>query len=450
PQPATSVSAASNTIKKCFNEISGIYLSKYNNVYGLQFYSPAGGLIELDSNQKATGNYFSDLGGFYECKDQGKSRTKLSHHAIYYNEAGNQSVITTNSDVNCLGAHSDCSDNVVYCSNGTIVSQTYPYELPDPSTGKFTNPILPVIKHKFESQRLYKHPIVNLTSPENKCYNDLAGIYITRYSDGSYAVTVMVPSGYFVTVLTSERNADGTFNRGTGVGGWYCTNTLAVNGISNYFNYPANRVTNRESIGSSAFYMQCPAKADGSTQYENCTGELTSSYYPLQYQRMPFRGGSSSPSLTFTSNRYFTSPSIRPCHGNLSGVYAVRFKITTPPKFVTQYIFNFYQTGILQGGSANENNEKNPTSNIFGTWECNNNSNLELKFLLFGFVSHNRSSSAVYPAQFTLKCQNQQCTGTGATFSYLVKLPHNGKIPGTPLIQVNYTITAQKLQYENY
>ncbi|CAF4593737.1 unnamed protein product [Didymodactylos carnosus] len=196
--------------------------------------------------------------------------------------------------------------------------------------------------------------------------------------------------------------------------------------------------------------MQCPAKADGSTQYENCTGELTSSYYPLQYQRMPFRGGSSSPSLTFTSNRYFTSPSIRPCHGNLSGVYAVRFKITTPPKFVTQYIFNFYQTGILQGGSANENNEKNPTSNIFGTWECNNNSNLELKFLLFGFVSHNRSSSAVYPAQFTLKCQNQQCTGTGATFSYLVKLPHNGKIPGTPLIQVNYTITAQKLQYENY
>ncbi|CAF1508264.1 unnamed protein product, partial [Didymodactylos carnosus] len=107
--------------------------------------------------------------------------------------------------------------------------------------------------------------------------------------------------------------------------------------------------------------MQCPAKADGSTQYENCTGELTSSYYPLQYLRMTFRDGSSSPSLTFTSNRYLTSPSIRPCHGNLSGVYAVRFKITTPPKFVTQYIFNFYQTGILQGGGANENNEKNPT-----------------------------------------------------------------------------------------
>ncbi|CAF4525558.1 unnamed protein product, partial [Didymodactylos carnosus] len=227
-------------------------------------------------------------------------------------------------------------------------------------------------------------------------------------------------------------------------------NTRAVNGISNYFNYPANRVTNRESIASSSFYIQCPAKAEGSTQYENCTGELTSSYYPLQYQRMPFRDGVSSPSLTLTSNRYLTSPSIKPCHSNMSGVYAVRFTVTTIPKFVTEYIFNLYPTGSLQGGSANENNEKNPTSNIFGTWECNNKGKIQSNYLLFGFVSHNRSAPVVYPAHFTLKCQNERCTGSGASFTYLLKLPHNGKIPGTPLIQVKYTIQVQKLQYDNY
>ena len=210
------------TIPKCYGDISGIYLRKYldNGELSLLFFFPLGGVLQFNAEEKVnTSNYFTDATGFYTCKKVRKSHDKIiSFRGLSFGESGNKSVIQTQSSVRCHGAIDDCSDNLVTCSNGTVSRREYAFQAPDETTGEFTNPISPKSTRQFQSRRLFSHPKVSLTTATDRCYADMSGIYITQYPDGGYDVKGLLPLGYFVSVVSGARNADGTFNRGTSMG----------------------------------------------------------------------------------------------------------------------------------------------------------------------------------------------------------------------------------------
>lgn len=212
----------STAMSRCYASISGIYLRKYldNGELSLLFFFPLGGVLEFNAEEKVnTSNYFTDATGFYTCKKVRKSRDKIiSFRGLSFGEAGNKSVIETQSNVRCHGATDDCSDNLVTCSNGTVSRQEYAFQAPDETTGEFTNPISPESTRQFQSRRLFSRPTVSLTTATDKCYAYMSGIYITQYPDGGYDVKGLLPLGYFVSIASGARNLDGTFNRGTSMG----------------------------------------------------------------------------------------------------------------------------------------------------------------------------------------------------------------------------------------
>ena len=207
-------------IPPCFAAISGIYLRRYNDrsSYGLLFYFPLGGVLQLNSNEKQnSSNYFSDPTGFYKCTSQGSVR-KLTYQGVYINELGNKTVSVAQSSSKCYGAIDDCSDRVVTCKNGNATTQEFVLEQPDNRTRKFTNALGSPVSKAFKSLRLYTHATVSSKTGSDKCYTELAGTYVVQYSDGSYGIVAFTPLGYLVSVTSNERNVDGTFNRGTSVG----------------------------------------------------------------------------------------------------------------------------------------------------------------------------------------------------------------------------------------
>ncbi|CAF4356210.1 unnamed protein product, partial [Didymodactylos carnosus] len=206
-------------IPACFKDISGIFLRKFNdsNDYALNFFFPLGGALQLSSTEKLNaGQFFSDQSGFYECTKQ-LGKIVLSFHGVYFQESGNMSVGLTKAQAICQGASDDCSDREVQCSNGTVTTQFYKLEEPNPITGSYTNPISPITTRYFESQRLYTHPTVTSVA-DDQCYSEMSGVYVVQYSDGTYGLVALTALGYLFSVTSNERRKGGLHNRGTSVG----------------------------------------------------------------------------------------------------------------------------------------------------------------------------------------------------------------------------------------
>ncbi|CAF1142695.1 unnamed protein product [Didymodactylos carnosus] len=160
----------------CFNNISGVYLAKYDDTaFGLIFFFPLGGVLLFTSDEKTTQNqYVSDTNGLYSCEGEGKGQKKLSFNTLSYGQSGNKSIIVSHSTIVCRGAVDDCSDRVVSCSDGLQTSRHYKYQAVDFKTGRFHNPLSPKIKTSFDMRRLETHKTVS-TDPNgrDKCYGSI-------------------------------------------------------------------------------------------------------------------------------------------------------------------------------------------------------------------------------------------------------------------------------------
>ncbi len=233
-------------------------------------------------------------------------------------------------------------------------------------------------------------------------------------------------------------------------GTWYCGNNEAISSMSSSFTYPNSTDTNGQSIISSSVYMQCPAKTT-SGQYENCTGQLSESYFPLQYNRLPFRDGrpltSSPPS--FISNRLFAQPTIQACHSTYAGQYIFNF-IFESPAFTAENNFILYRNALLYAATGNENNPIDLVSNIAGIWNCDANGSLIIDEILFQYATVNKTTPAFYINTVQLQCVNNQCQGSVSELSYPLQLPINGKFSGAPTNTNPGSVTARLLDYENY
>ncbi|CAF1161577.1 unnamed protein product [Didymodactylos carnosus] len=414
-------------IPKCFNDVSGIYLRKFNtgNDYSLLFYFPLGGVLQLDSTAKLNSNqYFSDRIGFYNCSQSSNGGTKqmLRFNGIYFGESGNKSIGLTKSMSTCQGASNDCSDDVVQCPKGNVSTQFYKFEAPDPKTGVYTHPIPPKTNRQYQSQRLYTHPTVTLTETRDTCYSKMGGIYVVRYANGIYALVAFTPLGYLISVTSNKRNKDGTFNRGTSVGIWFCSTTSqSMSGQSNYFTYPANTQTKGQKMISSTFYIQCPS----STSYDNCLGtqqELVS--------------------------RLYVTPIIKSCHLTYSGIYSITITITTPFKLTVQSVLILYRNGVVFGAGQNENEPQNPTGNTLGTWQCTSKT-ITFKAIYIGYTSATRTAPIFIATNNKLTCQqNTRCSGNYADNNYALQLPLNGTFSNKPTASINGTVTIRKLDYK--
>ena len=243
-----------------------------------------------------------------------------------------------------------------------------------------------------------------------------------------------------------------SFISSTSIGAWYCRITHTASGLSNYFTYPANTATNGQSIVTSTFYMQCPPKSTNLSQYENCTGQQSESYYPPQYQRMPFRNGrplSSSPP-TFTASRLFSQPAIKSCHQKYAGQYAVTFNLTSPSKIVDQDAYILYRNGFFYVACSGENSRDVPCSNLLGVWDCNDtNGDLLISRTYFKYPPADNATALIYYSRTKLTCTKNRCAGGFSVAGFPLQLPVNGKFSGAPSITILGSLTLRKLPLQN-
>ena len=233
-------------------------------------------------------------------------------------------------------------------------------------------------------------------------------------------------------------------------GVWYCGEGNTISSTSNAFTYADSTATNGQSIVSSSVYMQCPVKS-AVGQYENCTGQLSESYFPLQYSRLPFRDGkpltTSPPS--FTGSRLFAQPPVQTCHSTFAGQYAFTFSFQSPA-FTAQNNYILYRNALLYAATGQENNPEDLVSNLVGVWNCDANGALVINEILFRYTTPDRTTSSVYANTVQLQCANKQCQGTVREDSYLAQLPMNGQFSNAEIPTNPGTVTALLLDFENY
>ncbi|CAF1240176.1 unnamed protein product, partial [Didymodactylos carnosus] len=370
--------------QQCFNDISGVYLRRYNDIgddYALVAYFPSGGALTIEANEKQNAlRYYGDTDGFYKCNEINKKNKQLKFRGISYQQR-NLSVNVIHSSVKCQGAIDDSSDRQVHCSNGIAYSQLFHIGPIDENTRRFPGPIGGKTHRKFESRRLYKHATLG---DADKCYGKLAGTYIIQYDDNTFSIVAFDPLGYVISTAANSRNEDGTFNRGTSVGKWECTKPHTASGQTNYFTYFANTQTDGQKIVSSTFYMQC------NSDHENCSGAQQEFYYPLQYQLMPFQKGTlltfnGAPSA-FKASRLYHHPGIKPCHHKYSGEYAIAFNRTDAPQPYATVVYSLYPSGTIYASLPTENGLP-PDGNVLGVWDCNDEGKVALRRVLFDLIA---------------------------------------------------------------
>ena len=236
------------------------------------------------------------------------------------------------------------------------------------------------------------------------------------------------------------------------IGTWYCRDTHTISGLSNYFSYPANTATSGQSIISSTFYMQCPPKSTNLSQYENCAGQQSESYFPLQYQRMPFRDGRplSASSPSFTASRLFRQPTIKSCHERYAGQYAVTFNLTSPSKIVDQDAYILYRNGFFYVACSGESSKDVPCSNLLGVWDCNDmDGNLFINRTYFKYPTSDSAAALLYYSSTKLACAKNRCQGAFSVAGFPLQLPVNGAYSGTPSITILGSLTLRKLPQQN-
>lgn len=196
--------------------------------------------------------------------------------------------------------------------------------------------------------------------------------------------------------------------------------------------------------------MQCPAKTT-SGRYENCTGQLSESYFPLQYNRLPLQNGQpltlSPPS--FTASRLFAQPAIQACHSTFAGQYVFNF-IFQSPAFTAQNNYILYRNALLYAATGHENDPTDLVSNIVGIWNCDANGSLTINEILFQYATPDITTPSTYVNTVQLQCGNNQCQGSVSEQSYPIQLPINGQIPGVSTNTNPGTVTASLLAYESY
>ena len=142
----SSLYIGTSSAQVCLDSISGIYLRQYADAakdgYSLLFFFPLGGIIQLDSNAKVdANNYFGDATGFYLCNSK-RGSTLVDFHTLYITESGQQRVVLTQSETQCLGAVNDCGDNAVSCKDGVTASRGVRKRIIKPSHRKIHQPRL--------------------------------------------------------------------------------------------------------------------------------------------------------------------------------------------------------------------------------------------------------------------------------------------------------------------
>ncbi|CAF0977336.1 unnamed protein product [Didymodactylos carnosus] len=441
----TTITIVTAKVKRpaCFAEVDGIYLAKFsptknNTGYGLIYFSQLGDVLVIGSDEKTNKSALvSDGSGRGKCKDSGpnKGRKSVSFNFATFGESGNRSVILSDATVKCRGAVSQSSDNVIYCSNGIRHDQSFKFQSVNYTTGRYTDPISSKTRSKFEMRRLYSHSTVSADpNGRDRCYDDMSGTYIALFN-GVYRIMAFTPLG-------------------TAIGTYECTNTHTLGGQENYFTYPANRDTKGSSIVTNTFYLQCPRKTSVG-QYENCTGIQYGNYYPLQYQRMPFRDGIplKKSSSTFIASRLFTSPEIKQCHTTYAGVYANSFKASIDPRAPFQATFTLYSNGVLFAKNADEDTSPNSA----GVWSCTDNGRIMYKRVVFSYPALNPTNYTfnylrVYTAYVELHCNgtaaNAFCQGTSNSTFYPAALPKNGQFQTTPANSYEVLYIAKRLNIQ--
>ena len=181
---------------------------------------PLGDVLQFDAGEKQNAsNYFSDSSGFFDCDlIPGSDQATLTFTGIFFGETGNDSVTVVRSASLCDGATSSSSDDEVHCLDGQAQSQSFKLELPNLNTGVYPNPIPNSnLTRQFQSLGLYAHSSISADNRDG-CYNDLSGIYVIQYSDGTYALAMYSSLGYLISVASDARAPDGTFTVSTTVG----------------------------------------------------------------------------------------------------------------------------------------------------------------------------------------------------------------------------------------
>lgn len=194
--------------------------------------------------------------------------------------------------------------------------------------------------------------------------------------------------------------------------------------------------------------MQCPPKSANRSQYENCTGQHSESYFPLQYHPMPFRDGrpltSSSP--TFRASRLFRQPIIKSCHERYAGQYAVTFNLTSPSKIVDQDAYILYRNGFFYVACSGESSKDVPCSNLLGVWDCNGmNGNLFINRTYFRYPTSDSAAALLYYSSTKLACAKNKCQGAFSVSGFPLQLPVNGEYSGAPSITISGSLTLRKL-----
>ena len=196
--------------------------------------------------------------------------------------------------------------------------------------------------------------------------------------------------------------------------------------------------------------MQCPSKSRSLSQYENCTGLQAETYYPLQYQGMPFHDGrplSSSPP-TFTASRLYMQPTLKSCHATYSGEYVVFVNITSPFIVLSQNTYIFYPNGFFFSACSGENNMGIPCSNLVGVWDCDGKSkNFLFNRTYFTYPTSVSQIPLIYYGSAKLTCAENRCDGVFSVFGFPLGLPINGVLSGTPNTTAVGSIALQKLSY---
>ncbi|CAF0961437.1 unnamed protein product [Didymodactylos carnosus] len=370
---------------------------------------------------------------------------QLKYQGINYQET-NLSVSIKQSSVKCYGAIDDSSDRQVYCPDGVEHGQLFAFKPIDEKTGRFTDPLGPKTSRAFELRRLYKHATLG---DQDKCYGNMAGVYIIQYDNNAFSMAAFDPSGYIISTAANTRNKDGTFNRGTSVGTWECTKQYTASGQTNYFTYSANTLTHGQKIVSSTFYMQCDSSD------ETCSGAQQEFYYPPQYQLMPFHKGTlltgNGVPVMFKASRLYKLPGIKSCHHKYSGEYAITFNRTdssSQPVLTTGYAL--YPTAIVYAPVAFED-QSAPTGNILGVWDCNDAGKITVRRAIFDLVTKEQPKPLITPVIMKFQCGKQagdKCiTPPTIFYFYPLILPKNGTFTTTPMSRKEGIYSAVIVKY---